>query len=237
MRHISIDLRKKFQCSICGFTCINAPYMKAHEASHDPNAKEFKCHCGKTFVNSGKLATHQHIFHDRRYEANCDICSKTFNTKAGLSLHKLAVHIKKDIRDISCELCPSKFALEPRLKRHMIEMHSEGKLRCTFEGCGRLFHKQGRLKLHEQSHTKERPFPCDKCPAAFRESFQLKNHIRSAHLGIRVQCQIVGCQQTYTNKKSYLVHLQKHHKEIDDSEARKMIRKAVFVEGYAPRGW
>ena len=47
---------------------------------------------------------------------------------------------------------------------------------CKYEGCGKSFTKTWNLVYHFRVHTKEKPFVCEVCKAAFSHKCNLSRH-------------------------------------------------------------
>ncbi|KAH8811162.1 hypothetical protein F5884DRAFT_781388 [Xylogone sp. PMI_703] len=47
--------------------------------------------------------------------------------------------------------------------------------------CDRTFSMNKYRSIHEDSHTRERPFKCKKCASAFQNSYLLLRHDRTSH--------------------------------------------------------
>lgn len=53
--------------------------------------------------------------------------------------------------------------------------------RCTFPGCGRVYHKSNSIRNHLKRHTKERPYYCGICQKFFAQKGNLQRHIEHIH--------------------------------------------------------
>ena len=69
------------------------------------------------------------------------------------------------------------------LKRHIVRHTAERQFKCPFEGCGKSFFDQHVLKSHEKIHLDIKDYQCPMCPKQFRQSQQLKVHVKR-HQGV-----------------------------------------------------
>ncbi|XP_067145210.1 zinc finger protein 558-like, partial [Centruroides vittatus] len=68
------------------------------------------------------------------------------------------------------------------------------KYRCKF--CPKFCSSPSALKLHERSHTGEKPFQCDYCFKRFSEKRYLNNHKRKFHLTQEKQSSFQETEET-----------------------------------------
>ncbi|CAI9722105.1 zinc finger protein 236-like [Octopus vulgaris] len=95
----------------------------------------------------------------------------------------------------------SAFRIERRVSK-MINKH-----RCGL--CGKLFDTQKQLQMHEQLHTKFRPYTCRFCGQRFTKSAMRIRHERS-HLGEKpFMC--IACGSSFTRNYSLKLHEQRRH--------------------------
>ncbi|KAL2151139.1 hypothetical protein VTH82DRAFT_6237 [Thermothelomyces myriococcoides] len=61
---------------------------------------------------------------------------------------------------------------------------SDGKWRCLYEGCGKLFGRKENIKSHVQTHLNDRQYRCPTCKKCFVRQHDLKRHAK-IHTGIK----------------------------------------------------
>lgn len=134
-------------------------------------------------------------------------------------------------RDFICDYCGSGFPTIFLLQRHIIR-HQERIHPCSI--CGLKFACKYERNTHEKrQHTESyKKFECDVvgCGAKFstRRCFQM--HYDFNHLGIRVSCEVPGCERQLSNRMSYVTHLRDVHKELEKSERAKYLEKIGHKE-------
>ena len=127
----------------------------------------------------------------------CDKCGQMFCSKSFLWSHKM--QSKCGAEEVVCPTCGKRwsktyFFFPQRylgcrcsnkyyLKRHLMQHTAERQFKCPFEGCGKSFFDQHVLKSHEKIHLDIKDYQCPMCPKQFRQSQQLKVHIKR-HQGV-----------------------------------------------------
>ncbi|CAL3965128.1 unnamed protein product [Diplocarpon coronariae] len=78
---------------------------------------------------------------------------------------------------------------------------SESKtIKCTHEGCTKVFNRPARLTVHLRTHTNERPHVCkfEGCDKAYFESKHLAQHVKGSHTKEReFSCDWEGCNKSF----------------------------------------
>ncbi|XP_055296965.1 zinc finger protein 845-like [Sitodiplosis mosellana] len=216
------------QCSICHKIMSSADSLRNHmkwNHNRDPNFKKrnqkvcAKCDdCNRTFYNKGSLQRHRENVHKIRVKNctdadkvfECYICHKMSKTKEILRAHLLLIH--SNGKKFKCEPCNRSFACKSGYEKHYRLTHLNVR-NFVCEICGKSFKTSQKLKLHEYTHTKERPFKCshDGCDKYFRTPSHKIHHIKTVHLGQKpFRCKIDGCHEEFT----WLNPLKKHKLDV-----------------------
>lgn len=85
--------------------------------------------------------------------------------------------------------------------------------KCTYENCGKQYHKRWNLIDHIKTHLGIMPYQCGICQAKFVQKGNLKKHLRQhamPDLKQRKAYQCPHCHKSYTEKYNLSHHLTKH---------------------------
>lgn len=114
-----------------------------------------------------------------------------------------------------CDICHKTFTQPQTLTRHK-KIHSRdsepGK---PCEYCSRTFLRSDDLRRHIRTHTNERPYACDQCPRAYKQSFELKEHRDACHSeeGTRKMLDCNICGKQLSTRNGLYVHMKAHKGE------------------------
>ena len=193
MEHFNLTLP---QCDVCLKYFSKIGLLNEHwritTCKKDPVSCE---HCGEKFPNGQFLRSHvlKEHYVKKNIQYPCHICGILSKSQANLRYHIEDVH-KIGAKKIYCDQCGKEFTDNPvgltRLKSHS-EVHLRKTIKCTVEGCERMFGANRQLVRHIMScHTtkasakaKERNHICDQCSKAFNTAKQLICHKAAIHNG------------------------------------------------------
>ena len=112
----------------------------------------------------------------------CEMCARSFPTKAYLKIH-MRTHNDKHIK---CTLCTKMFRWESALKSHLAAAHAQtaGLFNCEF--CGKQFKDKSNLKSHRYTHLDVKPHSCSKCGRGFIRRDMMLTHEKNCRLWINI---------------------------------------------------
>ncbi|XP_006984551.1 GDNF-inducible zinc finger protein 1 [Peromyscus maniculatus bairdii] len=179
--------------------------MKEEEEGKDGEKKSnFQCTvCDKSFLYEKSFLKHIRLHYGVTTEVvfRCDTCGQTFANSCNLKSHQRHVHSTE--RHFPCEMCAKKFKRKKDVKRHVLQVHEGGGERHRCGQCGKGLSSKTSLRLHERTHTGDRPYGCTNCEAKFSQPSALKTHMR-IHTGERpFVCDECGARFTQNHMLIY----------------------------------
>ncbi|KAF9416868.1 hypothetical protein HW555_005871 [Spodoptera exigua] len=111
--------------------------------------------CNKIFSKKSYRNNHYNLFHTNGTKHYCELCDKYFANGFGKRNHLQRVHQKiPNPKDKICDLC------------------------------GRGFSTNRILANHRRTHTGERPYKCQYCPASFAQKYAMMTHQKTQHKNV-----------------------------------------------------
>ncbi|XP_021425757.2 zinc finger protein 22-like [Oncorhynchus mykiss] len=112
-------------------------------------------------------------------------------------------------RQIMCTVCWKSFTSTSYLKVHQRSHTKEKPFHCGV--CGKSFSYSGKFREHQRIHTGERPYRCYVCGKRFNQSAHLKAHLR-VHTGEKpYSCPV--CGKGFSQSSQIKRHLRTHIQE------------------------
>lgn len=134
-----------------------------------------KCNiCDRKFNSDLQLKRHQLSAHPLPEPIKC--CDGVFNFMKDFNKHQTSAHSNSIVCPRCGKLLKSRKTFQVHKRCH--QSISERKFKCSYSNCTKAFNFKLHLENHERTHSGEKPFKCNKCPAKFKQSYQLTTHKR-----------------------------------------------------------
>lgn len=142
---------------------------------HIKNHPIFTCkECGIEFMRKWDLTRHMRYFHDGGSHLKCKLCGTEGDENEKTKT-------------------PFTAKSETEFRRHALEVHGINKaFICPQNGCSFSTARYTDLVKHQQIHSEEKDFKCDKCGQAFAQHEGLQSHQRSCYHLQQYLCDLCG---------------------------------------------
>ncbi|XP_011636319.1 zinc finger protein 271-like [Pogonomyrmex barbatus] len=176
-RHLRIHKDERpFTCHVCGKQFRDSGGLTRHVKDVHAKLKNFTCDlCDRSFASKATREDHRRT-HTGERPYICDSCGKTFKSKASLYIHS---KLHTDVFPHACSYCNKRFRRRQEVLAHVTTHTGEKNYECNI--CERKFRIKSELTRHKLIHSEEKPFSCAKCGLCFRQKRYLNNHIKSRH--------------------------------------------------------
>ncbi|CRK93151.1 CLUMA_CG006464, isoform A [Clunio marinus] len=226
------SLLNDFKCDICSYVSCFKIEMENHMLNHIKHEPQlFYCEfCSKDFGKRHLLNRHIKLKHMQKERLHpCPTCNKSFFTISTLKKH---IESHRD-KDMPCEFCGKLFSCMNNLRTHLY-YHSEPKFVCTFEACGKKFFMRKLLRAHVNVHQGKKDFTCSFCEKSYFFQSHLKRHIISAHMKLKIDCEVLSCSSSFARKETYRNHVLQHHQNLGSQSLNALLTKIrnLKVEEY-----
>ncbi|XP_010209694.1 PREDICTED: GDNF-inducible zinc finger protein 1-like [Tinamus guttatus] len=106
---------------------------------------------------------------------SCNKCEQLFCSHQDLRQHQLTAH--SDER-FFCVFCDKRFKQQKDISNHRQRVHGKRQDPQACPYCDKVISSNCGLAAHMRTHTEEKTYKCDPCPASFVQRSACNSHVR-----------------------------------------------------------
>ncbi|XP_037088040.1 zinc finger protein 570-like [Pollicipes pollicipes] len=240
---ISQTKREKveYECNECHVTYTSQKIYERHLLLHEnqrAGRRPYRCDtCSASFITTMQVKHHAQREHPELCASGARRASSRRTGRPVGSSDKQRQAVYDQIREgaggtFSCSVCGKEGKTKNHVFYHISIKHKalEG-YKC--QACGKSFFTEAALRVHDRTHTGERPFGCEYCLRRFRQQADLTSHVMSIHTRQRpFRCRF--CTKSFSRKYSMTVHMRCHTNERNYKcpVCKKGFRASTYLTGH-----
>ncbi|KAG6461160.1 zinc finger protein 184 isoform X2 [Manduca sexta] len=205
-----------FACKLCNRRFLEEVQLEEHQVMAHSSVqckkrrKNIECTlCDTKFNNIKELEQHEDM-HGPNVTYPCKTCLKQFQ-----SLKKLYIHQQRHYDRIQCGGCKKRI-ITSFYPQHAVRCMyvREGSMQHICEVCGKAFHLESLLRLHQKAHEKVNCSECGKLMKASNLENHLRGHsnIKSTRSIPKIACHL--CGHLVRKKCDLDTHMNRYHLKV-----------------------